>query len=115
MTRGGPVHFAHVGHLIVAALKPRRTENPMTTTDPDHKIDIYEDAYRRINTILNRALGTEGDDSAGEGIAAEVALLAQRYLDLKRYVLAAGCGTGWVQVVAEVEAAELRDTWWEAP
>jgi hypothetical protein len=67
-----------------------------------------KDAYWRVSGVLDRALGTEEEDGAGEGLASDVALLAQRYADLRARVLAPGTGTGWAQVVAEIEAAELR-------
>lgn len=74
---------------------------------------MYEDAYWRVNAVLDKALGTEEEHGAGEGIAADVALLAQRYLDLKRIVLS-DRSVDWTRTIATIETRELRDTWWEA-
>lgn len=81
------------------------------TTD---RLNVYENAYHRVTTVLDRVLGPEEDDGAGEGIASDVALLAQRYLDLKRAVLS-DRSVDWARTIAAVEAAELRDEWWETP
>lgn len=75
-----------------------------TTVSPN---DMYEQAYWRVSAILDHALGTEEEDGAGEGIASDVALLAQRYADLKAAVLADG-HPHWRRTVALVETAELR-------
>lgn len=39
---------------------------------------MYRSAYFRVQEILDEALGTEDEDGAGQGIAADVALLAAR-------------------------------------
>lgn len=73
---------------------------------PAQPSDMYQRAYWDVNAVLDRALGEREADGAGMGIAADVALLAQRYADLRARVLAGG----WPAVVAEVEAAELRES-----
>jgi hypothetical protein len=70
--------------------------------------DMYQRAYWEINTVLDRALGTEEEDGAGQGIVADVMLLAQRYADLKAAVLESG-NADWRQRVAEIESAEVRE------
>lgn len=40
--------------------------------------DVYERAYWQVQAVLDAALGTEVEDGAGEGIAAEVQLLADQ-------------------------------------
>lgn len=48
----------------------------MTTDDFS---DMYERAYFGVQKVLDRALGQEWGDGAGEGIVADVDLLARRY------------------------------------
>jgi hypothetical protein len=104
MTTSEPFHFATTGWSLIAALKPQpRTEPDMTT-----KPDMYEAAYWRVSAVLDRVLGTEESDGGGEGIAADVALLAQRYTDLKRAVLS-DRSVDWARTIAEIEARDLRD------
>ena len=69
---------------------------------------MYERAYWDVQKVLDRALGTQVEDGAGMGIAADVALLAQRYEDLKANVLLHH-NAYWEPVVAQIEAAELRE------
>lgn len=67
--------------------------------------DMYEAAYFGVQKVLDRVIGEGWNDGEGAGIVADVALLAQRYTDLRSRVLAGG----WPLVVEEVEAAELRE------
>jgi hypothetical protein len=39
---------------------------------------MYEDAYFNVQSVLDKALGPDEEDGAGEGIAADVALLAEQ-------------------------------------
>jgi hypothetical protein len=41
--------------------------------------DMYRNAYWEIQKVLDDALGTNEEDGAGEGIVADVMLLARRY------------------------------------
>lgn len=71
----------------------------------DKPIDMYERAYLDINKVLDEALGTEEEDGAGEGIVADVMLLAHRYkLALEALSLWVGAAE-----VAEIKAAQLPD------
>ena len=47
-------------------------------TQPPAPDDMFERAYMEVQEILDEALGTEEEDGAGAGMAADVALLADR-------------------------------------
>lgn len=66
--------------------------------------DMFQQAYLGVQKVLDGAIGGGADDGEGAGVVADVALLAQRYADLKDRTIAGG----WPAVVAEVEAAGLR-------
>ena len=71
---------------------------------------MYSRIYLDVQGVLDRALGSEESDGAGEGLAADVALLAQRYADLRAAVLKdAASPSYWGRRIAEIEAEELRD------
>jgi hypothetical protein len=62
---------------------PRPTPGPSAARSADGTgagagTDMYRSAYFRVQEILDEALGTEDEDGAGQGIAADVALLAAR-------------------------------------
>jgi hypothetical protein len=51
---------------------------PMTQEQPE-RLSMWEQAYMDVQKILDGALGTEEEDGAGAGIAADVAMVvAQR-------------------------------------
>jgi hypothetical protein len=68
--------------------------------------DMYEKAYFEISKALDEALGTEEEDGAGQGIVADVMLLAHRY-QLALDVLAQVPNLG--TVVQEIRSAQLPD------
>jgi hypothetical protein len=67
--------------------------------------DMYEKAYFGVNKVLDSALGPEEEDGAGEGLVADVMLLAHRY----EMALAALAESGNEFVVAEIKRAQMPD------
>lgn len=88
----------------------------MTT---DNFADMYERAYFGVQKVLDRALGGDWDDGAGEGIVADVDLLAQRYeraLKALRAVQALTMDTddGDIDGDADIPIGEIRRVLTEA-
>src|SRR5580704_2891352 len=52
------------------------TYEPATASPPAEADPMWMHAYRDVQAVLDEALGTEEEDGAGAGIAADVALLA---------------------------------------
>lgn len=46
----------------------------------------------------------DDDERAAMSETAEVERLRSRYAALRRYVLADGCGTNWVEIVEQIES-----------
>jgi hypothetical protein len=69
------------------------------------EVETHERRYLDVQKVLDGAIGGEVEDGAGMGLVADVALLAQRYADLKARVIS----SGWRAVVDEVESAELAE------
>jgi len=69
-------------------------------------LEVHERRYLAVQKVLDGSLGVEVTHGTGEGLVAGVALLAQRYADLKARTISGG----WPLVVEEVEAADLRST-----
>lgn len=72
----------------------------MTSERPDN---MYERAYLGVQKVLDRALGSDWDDGAGEGVIADVELLAYRY----RLALDALTAAGATAAVAAIRRAEI--------
>jgi hypothetical protein len=68
-------------------------------------VETHEGRYHAVQKVLDGVIGTEFEAGAGLGMVADVALLAQRYIDLKARVISAG----WRAVVDDVEATDLRE------
>lgn len=73
--------------------------------------DMYEKAYFGVSKVLDSALGTEEEDGAGEGLVADVMLLAHRY----EMALAALAESGNEFVVAEIKRAQMPDSFEGVP
>lgn len=69
-------------------------------------VKVHERRYLAVQRVLDSAIGVEATHGTGAGLVADVALLAQRYADLKARTISGG----WPLVIEEVEAAELRAT-----
>lgn len=67
--------------------------------------DMYKRAYFAVQEVLDRALGPDEEDGAGEGLAADVALLAHRY-DLALKALASAGATAAADAI---RSAQLPD------
>lgn len=67
--------------------------------------DMYQRAYWDIQKVLDSALGTGEDDGAGEGIVADVRLLAYRYTAAIRELREQGLG----DIADEIAAAQMPD------
>lgn len=75
----------------------------------DSEAAMYVKAYHGVQRVLDRALGPRVEDGAGEGIVADVALLAQRYVDLKEALRADPLlGSAWDSTINEIELRPLR-------
>lgn len=69
-------------------------------------VEVHERRYLAVQKVLDGVIGAESTHGTGEGLVADVALLAQRYADLKARTIS----SGWPLVVEEVESADLRPT-----
>lgn len=66
---------------------------------------MYKAAYFGVNEVLDAALGTEEEDGAGEGLVADVMLLAHRYELALKALEAAGAQL----VAAGIRRAQLPE------
>lgn len=67
----------HVSDLLAAALRDSGWVDPEEAARLRTSRDMYQSAYMSADKVLDRALGSNEEDGAGEGLAADVALLAQ--------------------------------------
>lgn len=105
------VDHAEAQHSPHALTALRAAEKALAEVERTRHHDMYERAYFDVQGVLDGALGPEEEDGAGAGIVADVALLAQRYADLREAVLhGAPDGSGWRRRVAEIESADLRES-----
>lgn len=68
--------------------------------------DMHKDAYYAVSDVLDDALGPNEEDGAGEGLVADVMLLAHRY---KLALAGLAVLPGGAPVLNEVKAAQLPD------
>lgn len=74
-------------------------------------VETHERRYLDVQRVLDGVIGGEVEDGAGMGLVADVALLAQRYADLKAAILDdTNWPQTWQQKINEIEAADLRES-----